>query len=219
MFLSRLQPERTSTFSWNEGDQLGKLTATTKLAFPETSIFWSLVRFLSQKKENSPLKLFIEKLNVFNADVIFEDGVTGILPSKRFCERLKCSRRGSENNDGMLPFSRLELKSNSRRFRRLSKTEDGSTPPTPVNWRCKTSRETNFPIDAGIVPFKQLLLSLRYRSLVNPSKPSQLWKVALFMDKSRNWSSGNEEKTVVSKRQNEWPCASSTSLESYRFEK
>ena len=73
MFLSRSQPESNSTFNWNEGIHPGICRSTTRLELPERSITSRFVRFLSQMKENLPLKLLPESWRALNDDGRFDD--------------------------------------------------------------------------------------------------------------------------------------------------
>lgn len=119
MPLSRPQPERANCFSWNGGAHPGILTSTAKLIFPDKLISSSLVRFLSQKNESLPLRLFWENRRPLRDRERFEDGVIGIGPSKVFPERSNRSICGSESKKvEMFPVKLLELKCNSRRFLR-----------------------------------------------------------------------------------------------------
>jgi hypothetical protein len=71
-------------------------------------------------KEKLPLNLFWESWRLLSDKETFEDGFIIIFPPRKFAERFSSSICGSENkNVGMFPLNLLELKYNSRRFRRF----------------------------------------------------------------------------------------------------
>jgi hypothetical protein len=76
-----------------------------------------MVQLLSQKKSNVPLRWLSDSLRVWSDEDRFEAGLIGMCPSRWFVERSKNSSSWSSNNDpGMLPLNRLDLKCSSLRF-------------------------------------------------------------------------------------------------------